>query len=76
MEDIVKQRNAILALLYSARLNENKHIKGFVVENDIKNSVGECHFNLGVLVELGYIQRDGYKYRITGAGVLQAETVS
>lgn len=74
MEDIIKQRAAILSLLYRARQDENKHLKGFVKENDISNSCGECSFNLGILVELGHIKQDGYQYRITGTGAVAHET--
>lgn len=69
MEQTVKQRGAILMLLYGARRTETKHSPGFVAEADIRDALGECEFNLGVLVELGHIRRDGYKYRITGQGV-------
>ncbi|MCE9679597.1 hypothetical protein LZP69_10540 [Shewanella sp. AS1] len=76
MEQIIKQRQAILMLLYRARQNEQQHLKGFVSENDLNDSLGECRFNLDVLVELGQVQRDGYKYRITGQGVVATEAVS
>jgi len=74
MSTITKQRHAILKLLYDARINETRVIKGYVTLKDIVDAVGECEFNLGVLDELNHIDRQGYKARIIGAGVLAYET--
>jgi len=73
--EITKQRQEILSLLYAARLNETEIRKGYISTNDLKQAVGDSLFNLGVLQELGYIEKDGYRYRITGQGVLAAERV-
>ncbi len=68
-KEITKQRQEILTLLYAARLNETEIKKGFISANDLKQAAGECLFNLGVLQELGYIKKDGYRYRITAQGI-------
>jgi len=73
MKQLIKQRHDILALLYNARIEETKHQKGFIAINDVKDALGDCEFNLGVLVELNHIDRHGYKVRITGHGVLSCE---
>lgn len=72
-KEITKQRQEILDLLYAERLNETDIRKGYISANDLKQATGDCHFNLGILLELGYIEKDGYRYRIIGAGVLAAE---
>jgi len=73
MKSIVKQRQAILALLYNARIEETTHQKGFVAINDVNDALGDSAFNLGVLEELNHIKCEGYKVRITGHGVLSCE---
>lgn len=73
MKELIQQRQAILSLLYDARLLETKVIKGYVKEYQIQDALDDCAFNLGVLIELGQIHQNGYKYRITGKGVLAYE---
>ncbi|MFS1703784.1 hypothetical protein [Alteromonas sp. AMM-1] len=76
MNEIVKQRHEILSLLYSARQVEKRLKPGYLTESDISDACGECSFNLGVLIELGHIKQDGFKYRITGSGVEKCEQQS
>lgn len=73
MDKIIKQRHNLLNLLYQARMAESEHLKAYLPISDLADAIGECRFNLGVLEELGYIERQGYKVRITGAGVLACE---
>lgn len=74
MKNIVKQRNDILSLLYDARYKETRVRLGFVTIRDIKDAVGDSEFNIGVLVGLKHIRRDGNKVRITAKGVIAYET--
>lgn len=69
IDAIVRQRHEILRLLYRERLEEKTVKKAFVPENEIRNALGDCDFNLGVLEECGHILRNGGKSRITGEGV-------
>ncbi|WP_299072822.1 hypothetical protein [uncultured Paraglaciecola sp.] len=73
MHTIIKQRLQILTLLYSARQNEQRLKPGYITESSITEALGECTFNLSVLIELKQIKQDGFKYRITGHGVEQCE---
>lgn len=68
-----QQRQAILELLYDLRLTEGSQPL-FCTPAELTDALGPAQFNLGVLEELGFIQRDdGHRYRITGQGVIQAE---
>ncbi len=71
MHPNAQTRQSLLQTLYRAR--ETKPFNGWVSERDLQNAHGEIGFALDVLVEIGQIKLDGYKYRITGAGVLAAE---
>jgi len=75
MNKNAQQRQQILQVLYAQRQAESVLLKkdGWTKEADLKNAVDDTPFALSVLVELSYIQRDGYKYRITGQGVLACE---
>lgn len=70
---IAQQRQEILRLLYRERLQEKTVIKAFVPENELRNALGDCDFNLGVLEERGHIKRNAGKARITGDGVDEFE---
>jgi hypothetical protein len=76
MEQYANQRQQLLQLLYAARIKEDRINKAYVAERDLTDALGNCQFNLGVLLELGYIEPNGLKYRITGLGVLAAEEVN
>jgi len=76
MKDIVKQRQAILTLLYQARIEETKHRKAYLPISDVTDAIGDCAFNLSVLEELNHIKCEGYKVRITGEGVLASESAN
>lgn len=67
------KRHEILGHLYEMR--EAKPKNGWATEYDLKARFGEVTFSLGVLKELGYIQEDGPRYRIVGAGVLACEAI-
>ncbi|MBL4831616.1 MAG: hypothetical protein JKY55_17245 [Aliivibrio sp.] len=66
-----EQRQQLLKTLYHARETNPK--RGWVSHRDLTDAVGECEFSLDVLTELTFIKKDGYKYRITGQGVIQCE---
>lgn len=66
-----KQRHKVLEVLYAER--EKKPQSGWVAENTLKDAAGNVEFALSVLTELGHVKRDGYKYRITGQGVVAFE---
>ena len=72
-EDIIHQRGIILDLLYEARQRETSSIKNPIPLSDIEDATRDTRFNLGVLEELGWVERLGLRYRITAQGVLQAE---
>ena len=72
-EAIIRQRQRILDQLYDARLEETRFHKGYVSKSDLTDAIGEAGFNLGVLEELGHIERSGYRYRITARGVVACE---
>ena len=65
------QRQQLLQHLYSAR--EQKPYDGWLTEQQLKQACGNVAFALDVLVELGWIQRNGFRSRISGPGVLAAE---
>lgn len=75
MHPNAKKRQEILEVLYKAReLQVSKKFgQDWTPENELKNAVGEIDFALAILLEIGYIRRDGYKVQITGAGVLACE---
>ena len=74
MQDkLIQQRQALLELLYDARVGESRQRPGFIPQKDLQDALGECGFNLGVLEELKYIERKGYQLRITAQGVIIAE---
>lgn len=64
-------RLAVLRTLYAAREAAPKD--GWLSDYDLKQAHGPADFALAVLEELGQLKRDGYRYRITGAGVLACE---
>ena len=66
-----EQRQKILHILQAARIDNPK--AGWLAAHHIRDAVGECEYSLSVLEELELIASNGYKYRITGKGVLQAE---
>ena len=66
-----QQRSKILETLYQAREITPK--RGWVSNRDLIDAVGECEFSLEVLTELNFIKKEGFKYRITGQGVLESE---
>lgn len=67
-----RARQQLLTVLYAAR--EAKPDNGWVAVKDLKDAVGDgVDFGLAVLVELGQAKKDGYRYRIAGAGVLACE---
>lgn len=76
MKEMIQQRQNLLKLLYDARLNETQIQQGYVTINDLTDAVGNCTFNLGVLQELNHVDRQGYKVRITGQGVLALEQMA
>lgn len=69
-----KHRLDILAHLYDLR--EAKPKLGWATEYDLKQGFGEVAFPLAVLAEVGHIQADGPRYRITGAGILAYEAAN
>lgn len=71
MHPNAKARLDILMTLYVAR--EQKPSAGWVAEHELKNAHGDIAFALDVLAEAALVKQDGYKYRITGAGVLAVE---
>lgn len=71
MHHNAQHRLDILRTLYAAR--ERKPAQGWLAEHELKDAQGDPAFALDVLVELGQVKRDGYRYRITGQGVLIAE---
>ncbi|MEY4593572.1 MAG: hypothetical protein RIR18_2467 [Pseudomonadota bacterium] len=71
MHDNAQKRVDILKTLYMAR--ESKPTNGWVSGHDLKNAHGNIAFALDVLTETQSVVQDGYKYRITGTGVLLAE---
>lgn len=75
MNENAKTRLAILEVLYKARATQVGKLAsdGWVSEAELKNAVGDVAFALSVLEELQFINRSGYKLRITGAGVLACE---
>jgi hypothetical protein len=75
MNENAKQRQHILEVLYQARQAQAGILQkdGWTPEADLKHAVGDTAFGLSVLVELGHVQRDGYRLRITGQGVLACE---
>ena len=75
MHTNAKKRQEILEVLYKAReLQASKKFgQDWTPENELKNAVGDIDFALAILIEIGYVKRDGYKVQITGAGVLACE---
>jgi NOL1/NOP2/fmu family ribosome biogenesis protein len=75
MHPNAKTRQQILDVLYQAREAQsgNRAKDGWVTEADLKHAIGDINFALGVLTEIGHVKRDGYRLRITGAGVLACE---
>jgi hypothetical protein len=73
IQTVVTQRREILRLLYSERMEEKSLVKGVIREVEIRNTLGDCNFNLGVLEELGQIERIAGTVRITGNGVVAFE---
>ena len=66
-------RRDILALTYQQR--ESDPDRGWVNRADLIAAIGACDFALSVLTEIGHLKKDGYHYRITGAGVLAYEAM-
>lgn len=75
MQELIKQRNRVLLQLYQARRVEAGVLKTYTRQADIEDLVGDCQFNLDILVELRYIKQDGNRYRITAKGVLASEGI-
>jgi|GEM_PF-1358997 len=75
MHQNAEKRQQLLVVLYQAREAQanNKLKDGWTTEADLKNAVGDIDFALSVLTELGHVKRDGYRLRITGAGVVACE---
>ena len=71
MHPNAQTRLALLQTLYAAR--SAKPADGWLAAHDLRNAHGEIAFALDVLVETGLVKADGFRYRITGAGVLAAE---
>lgn len=78
MHPNAKIRQRVLEVLYLRREQDaGRSIRdGWTDVAEIKQAVTEIDFALSVLVEVGHIQRDGFRYRITGAGALAAESAS
>jgi|JI10StandDraft_1071094.scaffolds.fasta_scaffold238666_2 hypothetical protein len=64
-------RHSLLQTLYAAR--EARPGDGWATEHQLKDAHGEIAFALSVLVETGQVKQNGYRYRITGAGVIACE---
>jgi len=71
MHPNAKARLALLQTLYRAREAEPR--TGWLTERDLKDAHGDIEFAMGVLVESGQAVAEGFRYRITGAGVLAFE---
>lgn len=71
MNPNAKMRQAVLKTLYAVREADPKG--GWLSDYDLKQAHGPADFALAVLEELALLRRDGYRYRITGAGVLACE---
>lgn len=71
MHPNAKARLALLQTLYRAR--EAAPRSGWLTERDLKDAHGDIEFSISVLVETGRVVADGFRYRITGAGVLAFE---
>lgn len=72
MHTNAKQRLELLKHLYQARQADPRH--GWVKVFELRNALGEVDFALEVLREIGHIQGDDARYRITGQGVLAHES--
>lgn len=71
MRPNAKTRQEILKTLYAAR--EQRPASDWLAECGLKNAHGSIAFALDVMIETGLVKQSGYKYRITGAGVLACE---
>lgn len=74
MNPNAQQRQSVLKTLYAAREAEPK--AGWLTDHELKQAHGPADFALAVLEELGHLKRDGYRTRITGAGVLACEAAT
>lgn len=73
-EQITQQRYKLLHLLYRTRLEEDDlKFQSETPVSELTDALGDCTFNLGVLMEHGYVKKDGYKVRISGQGCLYFE---
>lgn len=70
---LIQQRQELLGLLYEKRLQEHTQQKLYVTERDLKDALGNCFFNLKLLLEAGQIESAGFKHRITAKGVEKYE---
>ena len=70
---IITQRQQIVALLYGKRLQECSSQKLSMPQKDLTDAVGDCFFNLRFLAEGGYIEKQGFCYRLSAQGVLMHE---
>ena len=66
-----RHRLAILEALYQAL--EAHPRGGWTSERELTRLFGDIAFAVAVLRELGHLQADGPKYRITGPGILAYE---
>lgn len=72
MHPNAQARAQALATLYRAL--EAKPRDGWVPERDLTDAHGrEIEFHLVALAELGHARRDGFRWRITGPGLIAAE---
>lgn len=71
MQTHAQLRARLLARLYAARAADPAN--GWLTEHALRDAEGDVDFALSVLVEVGHVRRDGYRYRIAGSGVLAHE---
>lgn len=71
MHGNARHRLAILEALYQALEANPKG--GWASERELSRLFGDTAFAVAVLRELGHIQANGPRYRITGPGILAYE---
>lgn len=71
-----RSRRLLLERLYAERLGASQQeIGGFLPRRVLADLTDAVDFLLATLVEAGFVQRDGDRYRITGAGCAHLESL-
>lgn len=75
LRDNAAARRLLLERLYAERMQASQQdVGGYLPRRMLADLVAHVDFLLATLVEQGLIQRDGDRYRITGAGCAYLES--